>query len=237
MFYEYKVIYIQGKYRNLTGYNRCYKLMSNTKIIDNIKSDANDMKDIKTNDNSNDIKLRYLAEIVSPEEIAVWFISHEDTIGISDGIYKLIGQTNTETLLPNPNIIQYGFGCSYDFRQYDYVSKINFWLRQGMPPPYECTCPPTFTSIGGTPIDPRTCLLTQILCNFNRYDLPDYLRIKYEPYYSNVLDIKTYSNDITDTIKDNIIKTFDDYKYKFEHEHAVYKCLVIGTVNKTVDTK
>lgn len=150
--------------------------------------------------------MRYLAEVISPTQIAVWFIADEDVVHIPDGMYMLYGQLDYP-VLPKPVIFEAKLAPKDHFRMEGIDLDIQWWKEVlKMAPPFEYVCEIDFRC----PTEGRESKLCAAL--------------------ETKQPLAVQTCELTDTIKTKIVKQFEPIKYCFWTVHYVSKELLIGTI-------
>lgn len=153
--------------------------------------------------------MKFLAEVISTEEIAVWFADDAYVGNMTDGMYSLIGRIRSP-LFPDYVSIEYKNEGKEHFKVLDYEKLIKEWnetLCNGQPPP-----PPPAPWICKPHFSP-SCKLPPF-CLMIMYQQP-------MPLEKVVL---------TESLKEIIKQQFINNKNTFDNYHGDTKAILLGTV-------
>jgi hypothetical protein len=154
--------------------------------------------------------MRFIAEIISAKEIAVWIVSEAYVHGLEDGMYRFIGRLQSP-IFPNYKSIPFetkNHDHEYHFQDRDYDSLIKQWDNLHCSPPLTWTLSPflesTFSHCEKLPCFAILAVYKETI-----------------PTQNVVLNKK---------IEDDIKKQFSDSEYTFLSHHGVGKAILIGTI-------
>lgn len=147
--------------------------------------------------------MRYLAEIISPNTIAVWSFKDEDMEDLLDGIHELIGDT-ISPIFPSPICFEYSIAPESHFVIKKYSEEIK---KQKGPPPFLWICLPHFVAKEKKGQQSR---LSQAFYHISQIDFQEVI--------------------LTDILKSVIIETFENNEDNFREIHQIYKTLTIVTL-------
>lgn len=154
--------------------------------------------------------MKFLAEVISNQEIAVWFVQDTYIGETKDGIYKLIGRIRSP-LFPNYMSIEYKNGAEKHFKVRDYEALLNFWQHptkrpfKPQQPPFELVCLPH--------LRPSTS------------KIPIFIPLATHGYPITVEKVE-----LTDTLKETIKQQFIADKNTFDGYHSDTRAILIGTI-------
>jgi len=149
--------------------------------------------------------MKYIAEIISPEEIGVWFLEDGWVKEMKDGLHEIIGHSKTP-IMSDPVCIEYKTDSIKYFKTVDYTIKIKEWEKMNPEqPPWNWICR---THIPG---DNTYCAFTA--CIMSNQPIP-------HEKYELTSELSTY-------IKEQFTKNI---KYNFTDTHNIYKVILLGTI-------
>jgi hypothetical protein len=150
--------------------------------------------------------MRYIAEIISTEEIAIWVVEDGYVGEMKDGMYSFIGRVKSP-ILPDHVSIEYKNKGKEHFKPQDYENLLRVWNSQSPKPPQ-----PPFPWIAFPNFSPSCRLPLFGLMAIHNYSLP------------------TVQIELTDKLKESIKQQFNECQFAFDSYHGDTKAILIGTI-------
>jgi hypothetical protein len=161
--------------------------------------------------------MRFIAEVISVSEIAVWVVEDGYIGDLHDGMYTLVGIVQSP-LFPNYKTIAFeskNQDKHFVFQDYDkLITDWNNGLVNGQPPPQ----PPASWVL-------RPHLISLSTFSSPPSKLPCFAALAIHKYLLPVEEV-TFTKELQDSIK----KQFSENKYTFSGNHGDTKAILIGTI-------
>lgn len=159
--------------------------------------------------------MRFIAEVISVSEIAVWFVEDGYVGELKDGMYTLVGRLQSPLFPSYRSIPSESKNQDTHFVLQDYDKLIAHWnstLVNGQPP----ASPPASWVLRPHLVSP----------SFSSVKVPCFVTLA-EAKYLLPVEEAPFGKELQDDIK----KQFSEHKYTFSGNHGDTKAILIGTLH------